>query len=655
MKKTLALLTFLLSITFIFAQKIELKTKFGKISDEEIKMTSYAKDPDAPAVVLFNKGFLSWGTFDAIEVHTRIKIFKKDAYDQANFRVVYSPRNKQFVEGLKASCYNMENGKLVETKATSTNIFEEAINKDFSVKKITVPGVREGSIVELKYSITNSGVRDWEFQDNIPTIWSEYEMQIPEFYIFKQIGRGSTPYAVNESSSKSETVLGTDFTYNMNTYHWIQKDVPAIKEEKYMTSVEDYKTKLIFYLEEIRPPNRPYVQITGTWGETAKTVMDDSDFGDFITKKSAMKDELLTVVKPTMTPIEKVQAIYDYVGKTFASDDDEYNYSRDLTASISKLKEKKKVTASEKNLIFMNMLTNSGISVAPVMLRTRNRGHVFTDKAVTSRFNRTISHVKIDKDTFFVDAAGFPQGLRLLPFNDLSGYGIEFLGKEKYEIVSPQSKISNKSYNQANFTLDTEGALTGEINVTERGYEAFRIRKKIVVDGGMDKYLQSLLKEALTDGKIESKKFENVENLTEETFKGNVKIKTTAYVNKTDDKMYVNPFLCFGREGNPFKPEERTFDVDYGATTDELYQLSLTIPEGFKVEEKPKGMRLQTADGSIKFEYLIEEKGKTVTLNTKLVFKKANFLPEEYKELKELYAKMIAKMGEQIVLTKAAK
>jgi hypothetical protein len=647
MKKQL-ILTCLLSWAFLSIcvaqkEKLELKVKFGKISEEEIKMTSYEKDPNAPAVVLFDKGFLSWGNFGGMERHIRIKIFKKEAYGQANFRIMFNRGSKEAIDGLKATCYNMENDKLIETRATSDNIFEESINKAIFVKKVNVPGVREGSIIEIKYTINNPDIRDWSFQDEIPTIWSEYEMEIPNYFIFSKIGQGSTPYSLNDQGDRG----------GLSLYHWIQQDIPALKPEKFMTSLEDYKTKIIFYLEEIRPPNAPYRTIVKPWGEIAKLFMEDSDFGDFITKKSAMKEELEAVVKPTMTPIEKVQAIYDYVGKTF--DVVDYGYSLSLSSSLKDLKTKKKVTVTDKNLIFMNMLTQSGIIVAPVLLRTRDEGHLGTDKAVMSRFNRVISHVKIDKDTFFVDASGYPQPMKLLPFDDLSGYAIEFLGKTQYEIVSPQSKITNKIFNQAILSLDTEGSLSGDINVTNRGYDAFNNKKKIRDNGGLEKYMQSVLKEAASDGKIESHKFDGFDKFGDETLKGNMKIKTNAFVNKADDKMYVSPLLCFGEKENDFKSENRTFDVDYGTTKEDMYQLVLKIPEGYKVEEMPKGMRIQTSDASIKYDFLISEKDNTITLNTKLVIKKTTFLPEQYQELKELYAKMIAKTGEQIVLTKAAK
>jgi hypothetical protein len=648
MKKALISAAILIVATFCYAQtKEELKVKFGKISEKEMAMTAYDKDPDAPAVILFDKGYISWGRFDAYERHIRIKIFKKEAYDRANFRIEYSRKNGEAIDGIKAICYNIENGQIVETKATSDNIHDEEINKFMNVRKITVPGVREGSIIELKYTVNNPSIRDWYFQDDIPIIWSEYEMLIPEFYIFSKVGQGSTPYLVNDIERKSEGA------YNVFAYHWIQKDVPAIKPEKYMTSIEDYRTKISFHIEEIRPPAQLIIKVMKPWNETAKDLMDDSDFGNFIDRKGAMKDELATLIKANMTPIEKTQAVYEYVGKNF--DAESYsNASIYVTSSLKEMKRKRKVTTAEMNLIFLNMLNALGIKANPVLTRSREDGRVATTLAALRRFNKVISYVKIEKDTFFVDASGYPQPMKLLPFNALSGYGVEIIDKEKYSIVSPQSKINTRRFSQAILALNTEGVLSGDINFTYSGYEAFNNRKTIK-DIGMDKYIQASIKDLIADGKLESQKFDNTEISSDAPMKGNVKISSSAFVNKTDDKIYINPLLCFGEKENPFKAEERKFEIDYGAPHDEYYQLSLTIPEGYKVEEIPKSTRMQMPEGVLKFEYLAEIKDNKISINTKLNIKQATFSAADYPLLKQLYAQMLAKMGEQIVLTKATK
>ena len=281
-------------------------------------------------------------------------------------------------------------------------------------------------------------------------------------------------------------------------------------------------------------------------------------------------------------------------------------------------------------------------------------GNIATNLAALGRFNSVISHVKLDKDTFFVDASGYPLPLKLLPINALSGYGVAFLGKKEYDVVVPQSKINTRRFTKATLALNTEGSLLGDLNMTYSGYDAVENRNAIRADGA-EKMVKNIIKGLITDGKLTEQKLENEATLTDAPLKIALKFTSTAYVTKNGDKMYISPLLCFGEKDNPFKTEERQYDVDFGAPREEFYQLSLTLPDGYKVEELPKTNRLQMPQNGMKFDYLIDVKGNTLSINTKLNIKQTSYTPDEYPLLKQFYAQMLAKMGEQIVLTKSGK
>jgi hypothetical protein len=462
-----SLAALLLSVFLLHAQNDAkpLKVKFGKLSEEELKMTKYDKDPDAPAVILFDKGYCSLGKSEKYTRHTRIKIFKKTAYEYAN--IAFEFPKSTFVNNIKAVTYNIENGKVIETKLAKESIFEEKITKNWNIKKITMPDVREGSIIELQYDIDGGVISNWIFQHEIPTMWSEYGLHIPEFWEFSKIGQGSTPYLVDSQNKTTESVpwkvttiiqasgsiptsLTTStsssqanvFTYGVYENLWIQKDVPAFKPEKLITSSADYVTKLSFYLKTISPPagyGAPK-RIIQTWQEAAKELIDDSDFFGFLDKKNAMKDELATVVNNGMKPREKVQAIFDYVGKNFENNN---NRSLFLSGTIKELKEKRKITASEMNLLALNMLKTSGIEVHPVLISTRKHGKINTDLPVMNRFDRVIGHVLFEKDTFFIDVASYPHPIDLLPFEDLNGGGVRVLGKRQLRYCYSFKQNSN--------------------------------------------------------------------------------------------------------------------------------------------------------------------------------------------------------------------
>jgi Domain of Unknown Function with PDB structure (DUF3857) len=656
MKKTLFSLAALLLFSVLSQAQNDakpLKVKFGKISEEELKMTHYDKDPDASAVILFDKGFCSLGRTDLYTRHVRIKIFNKSALNQANIQFTY-PKGTQ-PSSIKGVCYNVENGTVVETKMGKENIYDEAITKNLFLKKLTIPGVREGSIIEYQYDISGGIISDWTFQSDIPTAWSEYQMNMPDYFHFSKIGQGDTPYFVNKEDSKTEIVGSgaNTFSYNMNQNLWIQKDVPAFKPEKHITSSADYLTRLTFYLEEIRPPaGYGLVQkLIKSWDEEAKELLNDNDYFGFIDKKSAMKAELATLINDGMKPREKVQAIFNYVGNTFEQTE---NRAIFLTGSLSELQKKRKLAPSEMNLIMLNMLRTAGVEVRPVLISTRDHGKIGTPYAVYSRFDRVIGHILIENDTFFIDAASFPHPIDLLPFEDLNGGGYEFWGKDSYSLVVPTNKAATRRMALATLTLNTEGELTGNISMTTTGYDAVENRKKIK-EMGEEKFAYSVLNGLLVSGKLEENKFEKPEVFEESYLKSTSKIKTTDYVSIAGDKMYMNPLLCFGDKENPFSNPERLYAVDYGTSKDEVFNLILTIPDGYKVEELPKMVRFQLGEGTIRYDYLIETNGNQIKLNTKLSIKKTTFPVSEYTDLRDFLSKIITKMGEQIVLTKITK
>ena len=74
-------------------------------------------------------------------------------------------------QGLKAYTYNLIDGKIDEVKLKKDGVFKEEISKYFDQNKITMPNIKEGSIIEYKYTVTSpffSNVDEFVFQYDIP-------------------------------------------------------------------------------------------------------------------------------------------------------------------------------------------------------------------------------------------------------------------------------------------------------------------------------------------------------------------------------------------------------------------------------------------------------------------------------------------------------
>jgi hypothetical protein len=149
MKKVVFL--FMLCSLNLAAQKYEL----GKVTLQELEEKVCAIDSSAAAAILFSKGEVR---FDYVEnkgfvlstnVKTKIKIYKKEGYEWANKTVEYyiGGSIKEGVTFKNEATYNIVNGKVEKTKLKSDGEFEEKVNEFWRRKKITLPNVKEGSII----------------------------------------------------------------------------------------------------------------------------------------------------------------------------------------------------------------------------------------------------------------------------------------------------------------------------------------------------------------------------------------------------------------------------------------------------------------------------------------------------------------------------
>ncbi len=281
-----------LVVQISFAQKSP--SKFGNISLDDLKKTTYAQDTSASAYYLFNfgKSYVTINTVSAVlqsERHFRIKVLKTNGLRHANIEVpLYkNGSDEEKITSLKAITYNLENGQIVESKLSKENVFKEKFNKHMMLQKFTLPNVKVGSIIEVSYTVTSDYVTyfpNWQFQYDIPAVHSEYWALIPEFFVFEKYMQGylTSDYDVNPQN-------GADFM--VNAHHWKMKDVPAFKEEPFMTCERDYISKVKFALSYINFPNRPVVEVMGSWAKLNTNLLESDDFGKVIRGSGFLKKE----------------------------------------------------------------------------------------------------------------------------------------------------------------------------------------------------------------------------------------------------------------------------------------------------------------------------------------------------------------------------
>ncbi len=165
----------------------------------------------------------------------------------------------------------------------------------------------------------------------------------------------------------------------------------------------------------------------------------------------------------------------------------------------------------------------------------------------------------------------------------------------------------------------------------------------------MEKYISDLKSEYGSDFEITNF---TIDSLT--VLESPVKIKYDINFKKNDDEdiVYFNPFIMHGFKENPFKAATRKYAIEMPYPIDEVYQLSMDIPKGYKVDEIPKAANVSfnSADGF--FQYAIQKDQDQVQMRSHFKLLPTIFAAEDYASLRDFFAYIIKKESEQIVLKK---
>ncbi|QCR24442.1 DUF3857 domain-containing protein [Pontibacter sp. SGAir0037] len=671
----LFLLLLCLMATSVVAHAQEAPAKFGKIEESELKMLTYDKDTSAAAVVLSDVGntyFTYYKGFQFVfERQTRIKILKKSGYDWANISIPFYQKNasKEKVINIKGFTYNLVDGKVVKEKLEGKAIFDEQTSEYWFTKKFTMPNVKEGSVIEFSYTITSDflyNLREWEFQDFIPIAYSQYKVRIPEYFNYKlnqqgylrfsdesKTERGREKFTVTWEASIDAGLGGgrtpggsTQVEAENVTHLWVVKDAPALRPESFITTMRDYQTKLEFELQTVKYPGEIPRVMTGNWDEVTVDLMKSENFGTQLRRNGFFKNEIAAIAAKYTKPEEQIAAIHELVKKSVKWNG-KYHYL--TTGPIRKAFDNHIGNAADINILLTAMLLEAGLDAAPVLVSTREHGRPPLGSPMLNKFNYVLSHVKLGDYEVLLDATDPLLTAGMLPFRCLNGQGrLIKNGDNRWVDLKPTGQQT--SFFTSTLTVSETGDMSGKATESNGGYNALFMRR-VILEEGEDKFAEKMAKES-GNYKIENAKVQNLTDLGKALeLVYDIRVSGNGQKNSM---LYINPMLSQAEKENPFKLEERLYPVDFAAPKDETYICTITIPDGFEVEESPKNAVVALPENGGRFMYVVEKNGNKIQILSKISISKPVFYAPEYASLKEFYNQIVAKHAEQIVLKKIA-
>ena len=646
--KTIYYLVFMfstLSFTNLYSQEFEL----GKVSLLELQEKFHPGDSSASAAVLFKKGNVKYEFYNnnfhntITEVKTRIKIYKKDGYEYANQSVNYYSGSRSNINIIfkNAITYNIVGGKIEKTVLNDEGKFKDNVNKFWTVKTITMPNVKEGSIIEFEYIVEESGIgtpNKWNFQQKIPINYSEFITSIPYFFTFNKSQKGF----IFPKVSIERVLDRPEFEETKTTY--VARNMPALKEEAFVNNIDNYTSSISHELSALSIPGRYIKRFSTDWETIAKEIYKVDDFNVELNKSSYFKEEITKLLKNLKSRDEKILAILNFVKNKVKWNNESSIFCH---YGVKNAYNTKSGNVAEINLMLTAILRYADIEANPVLISTRPNGIVLFPSL--NSFNYVIAAVEIKDDLILLDATekfSFPN---ILPLRDLNLYGrlIRKEGTSSQVTLTPKS--SSKEITNIICSLDTIGNINGKLRHRLTDNLALSFREK-----NENKSINTYLDELENKNKnihITEYSRENDLNLSQpivETY--NFKDANNSEI--IADKIYISPKLFFNILENPFKIDKREYPVDFGYPTQNNFNITIIIPDSYSVESVPDSINLVAENNLGSFVYLITHiKNKIqVQINTNI---KEAIIPSDYYDiLKNFYKQMIDKQNEKIVLVK---
>ncbi len=400
-----------------YAQK---KIKFGKVSVEELQTKASVLDPESKAEVLYASNYITYHYSNAKgfeineEIYFKVKIYDKDT-DWVNNEInLYKGNNeKEVLYGFKANTYNLEKGKVVKTSIDKSEAFKEEVNENWDKYNFTFPKIKEGSIIEWKYTKISPFyhlIDNWYFQYSIPAQKIDYTVKIPKFFVVKEDFRRFIQPSLQEKSSSSSN----DFLENIYKYSY--RNVPAAKPEPFLLNVNNYRPSIKYELTGIDVPGYAYENYSNTWDKVNATLMKSSNFGGKLKPNKELQAKGKELVQGITDYNEKLHFIFQYVKQTMT-----WNEKIRLRGSKKKLLNvfnEKQGNSSEINMILIQLLAGAGIKSYPVVLCTVNRGFLNTFSPSLAYLNHTIVYAEHEGKKFIMDASEDFSEINILPYKN---------------------------------------------------------------------------------------------------------------------------------------------------------------------------------------------------------------------------------------------
>ncbi|TJY36994.1 DUF3857 domain-containing protein [Pontimicrobium aquaticum] len=655
----------LLFLVICFSVKSQ-NYNYGKISKEDF---STPIDSEDDAVILYKNRKTNFdynasdGWVVVTKIHQRIKINSKSGLGwgtHSRLLLKSGENEEEEMVDIKGATYNLTGGKIEKTKLKNNGIFEEDLNKYRNKVSLTMPNVKEGSVIEYQYTIRSPfwNIKRVDLQYDIPIKKAEVKINIPEYFIYNRFQKGYHPLELTQTTSNRKIqyvwrettgVIATErreseLDFKETRYLILANNIPSMKNEKYVNNINNYRTSFLFELAQYRRPNSIFKNYSLTWDDVVNTIYRSDYFGAELKKTGYYKDDIDAIISANSSLDNRVYNIYNFVKSKV-----KWNgyYGKHVDQGVRKAYKEQTGNVAEINLMLTSMLKYAGLNANPVLISTRSNGIPLFP--TLNGYNYVVAGVEGENGVILLDATDKFSSPDILPFRALNWEGRLVREDGSSSLINLYPEQASKSTISMMVKLNANGDIEGSYRKVVTNHDAMLYRENYV-NMNKDQYLEDL-ENSFTDLVVSDFQVKNDKDLSKpvmESYSFNLE-------NQLDNlggQIFITPLFFLAEKENPFKLEQREYPIDFGYPSEKKYRINISLPEGYDVESMPESVAFTLPENIGSFKYIISRNGSTIQVLVDFAINQPIISAEYYSTIKDLFKQIIDKENEQIILKK---
>lgn len=404
----------------------------------------------------------------------------------------------------------------------------------------------------------------------------------------------------------------------------------VINPQKYCASVDfDFKGRKIEVdrTAELTVTAGDY-KYSDSWTDVGKILFNSRHFGRRIFySQDFYKDYADSVLNLSISDYNKVQMICAHIRNDITLN------SQDVGMYINNFKDiyaGKSGSNVDICAIAYKTLDRAGLKPRMVMLKSRDKGHLYNGGISVGALNAVVLHITLkDGSTVLFDPTGNPKDPRLINPMYLVREGIIYNRGE--EQINLMNAVENREYHNAALYVGADGMVSGNcrsIFTNHSAYEMEGAAPQINAEEGEVKY-----------GTLDS-----LQSLYTREFSFR---RTSAVM--VDDKLFINPFAEKYFSTDDFAGP-RKYPVEFRNPKTIEYTATIHIPDGYEVYDLPRKSTWQQHRCGASATILAKAQGDIVQFGLTIELDNATIPLEDYPQFQEWWHQMCSLFDEMIIL-----